>query len=98
MKHRGNWICLLAFFLLVTWMSPVGFAEPAKSGNSGAININTAPAAELVKLPKVGEKVAERIVQYRSEHGEFKQPEDLKGVQGIGDKVFESIRPLISVK
>ena len=98
MKQRTNWICFLAFCLLLTWMSPVGFAEPAKPGGAGAVNINKASASELVELPKVGEKVAERIVQYRQEHGEFKQVEDLKAVQGIGDKVFESLRPLITVK
>jgi competence protein ComEA len=79
-------------------MSPVWSADPGKSQGSGAININTASVDELVKLPKVGEKVAARIVQYRQEHGDFKQPEDLKAVQGIGDKVFENIRPMITVK
>jgi competence protein ComEA len=98
MRQARSWVCLLAFCILVAWMSPLGHAEPGKAGNSGAININTAPVEELVKLPKVGQKVAERIVEYRSQHGEFKQLEDLKAVQGIGDKVFENIRPMITLK
>jgi len=84
--------------LLLAWLSPVGFAKSAATGGKGLVNINTAPLEELVDLPKVGDKVAERILQYRKANGKFKKVEDLKGVRGIGDKIFEQIRPLICVK
>lgn len=66
--------------------------SPGTSGNSGdMININTADAAELDKLPGVGPALAQRIIQYRTDHGLFANPEDLKNVSGIGDKTYEKM-------
>jgi competence protein ComEA len=61
------------------------------------ININTADAAALDKLNGIGEKKAEAIIAYRTEHGEFKTLEDLKEVSGIGDKMFEKIKADIAL-
>ena len=91
-------VTLLAFCLLVMWMSPASQARSGTTEHDGAVNINTASMEELVQLPRVGTKVAERIVSYREINGGFKSVEDIKTVQGIGDKVFEMIRPLICVK
>ena len=59
------------------------------------ININTAGKDELIKLPGVGESMAEKIMQYRTEHNGFKKPEDIMKVKGIGKKKFEKIKPYI---
>ncbi|OQW98951.1 MAG: hypothetical protein BWK73_51445 [Thiothrix lacustris] len=61
------------------------------------ININTADAAALDALDGIGEKKAEAIIAYRTEHGEFKALEDLKEVPGIGDKMFEKIKADIAL-
>ncbi|MEN9424031.1 MAG: hypothetical protein RL122_1414 [Pseudomonadota bacterium] len=61
------------------------------------ININTADAATLDTLDGIGEKKAEAIVAYRTEHGEFKALEDLKEVPGIGDKMFDKIKADIAL-
>ena len=60
------------------------------------ININTAGKDELIKLPGVGESMAEKIMQYRTEHSGFKKPEDIMKVKGIGKKKFEKIKPYIT--
>jgi competence protein ComEA len=61
------------------------------------ININTADATALDALDGIGEKKAEAIIAYRTEHGEFKTLEDLKEVPGIGDKMFEKIKADIAL-
>jgi len=61
------------------------------------ININKAGKEELMKLPGVGEKMAEKIVLYRSSQ-QFRLPEDLMNVSGIGEKKYEKMKPFISVK
>ncbi|MCI7692562.1 MAG: helix-hairpin-helix domain-containing protein [Oscillospiraceae bacterium] len=61
------------------------------------ININTAPAGELVKLNGIGETKAAAIVKYRSENGGFKSIEEIVNVSGIGEKTLENIRDFITV-
>jgi comEA protein len=61
------------------------------------ININTAPAADLEALPRIGPKVAQRIVDFRTKNGGFKRIEDIMKVQGIGEKIFDEIKELITV-
>lgn len=61
------------------------------------ININQASAAQLAYLPRVGVKVAARIVEYRTAHGPFSRPEDLMEVKGIGEKLFLSFKPYVAV-
>ncbi len=55
------------------------------------INVNTASAAELSKLPGVGPKIAKEIVARRTAHGPFKSPRDLLEVKGIGKKVLSGM-------
>ncbi|MCU0588216.1 MAG: helix-hairpin-helix domain-containing protein [Syntrophobacteraceae bacterium] len=72
-------------------------AGAAAEAVSGPVNINTATAEELAKLPGVGPKTAEEIVKYRKEHGAFKATKDIMNVKGIGDKKFKALEPKITV-
>lgn len=62
------------------------------------ININTATITELCTLSGVGESLANKIIKYREENGKFKTIEDLKNVNGIGDKKYESLKDYVCVK
>lgn len=73
-----------------------GEGAQAPAGSGKKVNINTASAAELVFLPRIGLKVAERIVERRKEKP-FARPEDLMEVKGIGEKLFLSLKPYVSV-
>lgn len=72
--------------------------DPPKAERASLININTASAQELEKLPGVGKVIAERIVAQRSEFGPFRRAEHLMMVRGISDRKFRVIRPLIVVE
>ena len=61
------------------------------------ININTASASELESLPRIGPKVAQRIVDFRTKNGNFKKVEEIMRIQGIGEKIFDQIKDLITV-
>ena len=78
---------------------PVVISVPSETSDSqpGKVNINMADISELQTLSGIGEKKAERILQYRQEHGSFKSVEELKEVSGIGDKTFEALADFISV-
>lgn len=61
------------------------------------IDLNKASTEQLESLPGIGEVLARRIVEYRTLRGGFRSPEELKNVNGIGDKKYAQIRPLIEV-
>lgn len=62
------------------------------------ININTADVNQLDDIPGVGPATANKILSYRNENGNFKNIEDMKNVNGIGDKKFENMKEFICVK
>ena len=77
-------------------LNPTPIANPTAPAG-GKININTAGAAELDKLSGIGPALAERIIQYRTEHGPFARPEDLENVSGIGAKTYEKMASQVTV-
>ena len=62
------------------------------------LNINTATVKELQTLPNIGETTAQRIVDYRTQHGDFTSVDDLQKVRGIGAKTLEKLRPFVDAK
>jgi len=70
----------------------------SSSSDSALIDINHASAQEMADaLPGIGEVIAGRIVDYRNINGAFRSLEELKNVKGIGDKIFDKVKALITV-
>lgn len=61
------------------------------------VNINTASVEQLMQLDRVGANYAQRIVEYRETHGQFKAPEEIMKVKGIGKKTWEANKDRIVV-
>ncbi len=61
------------------------------------VNLNTASVTELMQLPRVGQKTAERIVAFRKQHGGFQRPEELMNVKGIGEKSYAKLKPYLAL-
>ena len=93
---RKSLIFTLALVLLALSTAAFADAESA-SAPAGVVNINSADAAQLSLLPRVGPKVAERIVAYRKDNGPFKKTSDLMQVKGIGAKTYELLAPHVAV-
>lgn len=74
-----------------------GTAAAITSTQNSKININTADAAALEKLPRIGPALSQRIIDYRDKNGPFKDIKDIKKVSGIGDKMFENLKDKITV-
>ncbi len=81
---------ILIFVALVSFVG--GFAD---AEDNAKININTASVEQLTTLQGIGEKKAESIIEYREKFGSFATIEDLKGVKGVGDKIFSKIKDQI---
>ncbi|MFW6140266.1 MAG: ComEA family DNA-binding protein [Acidobacteriota bacterium] len=86
---------LVILFALVSVASVQGGLT--SQAEAKKININTASQAELQKLPRIGEVVAQRIIEFREKNGKFKKIEELMKVRGIGEKTFENLKDLITV-
>jgi competence protein ComEA len=78
--------------------APIQEKSPdAKASPAQLVNINTAPAEQLERLPGVGPKTAARIVEYRQKNGGFKKVEELMNVRGIGEKAFLKMKSQLTV-
>lgn len=71
--------------------------DSPKSQSDGLININTASAQELKKLPGIGESKAQSIISYRENTGVFTSIEQIKRVEGIKEGLFQKIKDKITV-
>ena len=82
-----------------TLVKPEEFFPTAKKKElpTGKINLNTATKSELMRLPGIGEKTAESIIEYRKT-SRFKRLSDIMEVKGIGEKKFEKMREFLEVK
>jgi len=80
---------------------PPPVVSGGESGGEGAVgalvNINTATAAELETLPRIGPAMAQRILDYREANGPFATIEDIQNVPGIGPATFEGLKDMITV-
>ena len=81
----------------ITYKADQETASALNNSNNGTVNINTASAEELQILKGIGPVTADKIVSYRESYGAFKTIEDLKEVNGIGEKTFADIKDDISV-
>lgn len=113
LKHEKVWIFITVLCVTAAVSVVAAFRTPASAATIAlapltesaaplpsteeTVDINTAPAAELDKLPGIGEKLAAAIVSYREAHGGFQDIEDIMDVPGIGAGKFEKFRDRITV-
>lgn len=88
------------FMAETTTTSEDAYTPPKGSSKNeeGRLNINLASPDELTELNGIGEKLAERIVSYRTENGKFTQTEGIMLVPGIGESVYSDIKNDICVE
>lgn len=97
MNKTKNILTLLVILAMAA-VSLAAVDQPAPAGSGKQlVNINSADAAQLAKLPQIGAKMAQRIMEYRKSNGGFKRVQDLLKVKGIGEKVFAKLQPLITI-
>ncbi len=92
-------------FLIAVLMIGTGYlynfsvlhAAPAAEAQAKMVNINSASVDELQTLHGVGPAIAHRIVEYRQEHGAFKNAQELVEVRGIGEAKYQKFKNQISV-
>ena len=78
-------------------VAPAGGASSAGGGAAGGlVSLSSATVDELDELPGVGPITAQKIIDYRTEHGPFASVDDLDAVPGIGPTRIEQLRELVT--
>lgn len=72
-------------------------SNSVQANEDDVININTATLEELQKISGIGEVKAKGIIQYREKNGGFNSIEEIKNIDGIGEKTFEKMKDQIKV-
>ena len=91
--HAFMAMLFIALFTTAAFAADANTSAPAP----GVVNLNTADASQLAYLPRVGAKAAQRVLDYRKEHGPFKKTSDLMQVKGFGEKTFERLNPYLTI-
>ena len=97
-----NRACATFIVWLVIGLTLAGVTPPISASifqpqNEESVNINTASAEELERLPGIGPALASRIVEHRQKHGPFKRPQDIVIVRGMSAKLYRRIGRLIRI-
>lgn len=91
-------LCRLAGLVLATLLTAPALASQNKAAPDEPLDLNTATAEELTKLPGVGEAIAQRIVRHREKSGKFRKVEELLVIRGISRRKLEALRPYVTVQ
>ena len=84
--------------LAVPTLVDAGQQAGAQAQSPEKIEVNSATVEQLQEVPGIGQTLAERIIEFRKEHGPFERVEDLLNVQGIGERTLERMRPYLEVE
>ncbi len=103
MNTKGNTMKLIKMisFAAALCLLPIGatFAQSniaAEQMQAAMVNINTADIKQLTKLPGVGKKKAQAIIDYREANGKFSSLEDIAKVKGVGKKMLTKLDGKVS--
>ena len=99
-KHR-IWNAMVCLALLVALGAAGGTqiaaAAEKKGGVSTQVDLNTASREQLMQNKGIGPALADRIVEFRKEHGPYRRVEDILKVRGVGEKSLAKLRPHLKV-
>jgi competence protein ComEA len=96
-KKLVSLLLVVSFLTVFSGTLYSGTQKQAADSKAGKVNINTAGVDQLVKLPRIGEKIAKRIIEFREKNGKFKKIQDLMKVKGIGEKTFKKFEKMLTV-
>lgn len=95
---RGVALATLVGLVLLSAIATSVGAEPAtRATPDRPVDVNAADEARLQTVPGIGPALAKRIVEFRAQHGPFKNVDDLLKVRGIGEKSLAKLRPFLTV-
>ena len=84
--------------LLISCSRHVEHVPNEIANSSNGVNVNTATVDELERLPHIGRKTAEEIVEFREANGPFRRVEHLMQIRGISEERFLTLRPFIKTE
>ncbi len=92
---RKNLLILFSL-MFMTFIAAAAFAADAANPEANKLNVNTASAEELAKVPGITPEIAKAIVAYREEMGDIQNLDELTEVKGISKELLGKLKEFIS--
>lgn len=90
---KATCLLLLVAFILASAMISIAAEEKKLVGKT--VNINTATVEEFAQVPLISQELAERIIEYREDAGDFQVMEELLQVEGFTRKMLRRLKPFL---
>ena len=92
---------VLACLAVEALLGAVGFttasAAVEKQDGASLVDLNSATREQLMQVKGIGPSLADRIIEFRNEHGPFRRVEDMMKIRGVGEKSLAKLRPYLTV-
>lgn len=90
-------LTLLTVIAVSACSSRTEYSRPRAASPPDAVDINSATVDQLEKLPHIGRKTAEAIVQYRTDNGPFRRVEHLMLIRGVSENRFAELKAVVRI-
>ena len=95
MRLRKSVLLFILSGLMTSCSTRVEYARPVARAPASAININTATIDDFERLPHIGRKTAEAIIEFRTVNGPFRRVEHLMLIRGVSETRFAELQPIL---
>ena len=86
-----------SFFVSMVLFGCIIFGGTLSFAGMDKLDLNTATTEQLITLPGIGPELAQRILDYKKEHGPFKSVDELTNVKGVGKVKLTKLRDAVTI-
>jgi competence protein ComEA len=81
-----------------SFIASAGSTQRSEASDQPCIDLNSATAEELMRLPGVGKVTAAKIIEFRERHGPFRRPQDIIIIHGLSERKYRKLAEFVCAR